>query len=231
MARTSKRRAKSTREALIRAGRRLFTRHGYDGASVRSIVRAARANLGSVTYHFGSKRKLYGAVVSEALSPLAERVEVAAAGPGGALERMEAVVRAYFEFLGESPDPPRLMLQELAVGRPPPPEAVVLLRRIVEALRGLVVEGQAAGRIREGDPSLLALSVLAQPMQVAVAWPLYGKLVGMDPRDPGVRARIAEHAARFVRAGLAPGGGGAGARNGAPGARARREQEARGFSF
>lgn len=228
MPRTSKQRAQSTREALIRAGRRLFTRYGYDGASVRLIVQAARANLGSVTYHFGSKRKLYGAVVSEALSPLADRIVAAAAGPGDALDRMDAVVRAYFEFLGESPDPPRLMLQELAVGRPPPPEAVAVLRRILEALRGLVEEGQAAGQIREGEPSLFALSIVAQPLQVAIAGPLYLKIVGVDPRDPAVRGRIADHAARFVRAGLAPGAGGAGERNVAPGAGARRNEKARG---
>lgn len=228
MARGTRRRARSTREALIRAGRRLFTRYGYDGASVRAIARAARANLGSVTYHFGSKRKLYGAVVSEALAPLADRIVAAAASSGDPLDRAGAVVRAYVEFLGEDPDPPRLLLQELAVGRPPPPEAVAVLQRILNVLRGLVEEGQAAGRIREGEASLFALSIVAQPLQVAIAWPLYLKLVGVDPRDPAVREWIARHAARFVRAGLARGGGGAAEGDAAPEAGAPRPRGPRG---
>jgi len=43
-----------TPEALIAAGRALFTERGYDAASVRAITAAAGVNLGAITYHFGS---------------------------------------------------------------------------------------------------------------------------------------------------------------------------------
>ena len=56
-------RGEQTRAALTDAGRSLFAKRGYDGASVRDITRLAGTNLGSVTFHFGSKRALYGAVL------------------------------------------------------------------------------------------------------------------------------------------------------------------------
>lgn len=191
-----------TRRALIRAGRRLFTQHGYDGASVRAITRAANANLGAVTYHFGSKRKLYGEVVASVLTPLAERVERAAAGDGDALERVEAVMRVFFAFLAESPEMPRLMHQELTVGREPPEEAVRVVRRLVQALRGVVAEGQAQGLIGPGDPSLYALSIVSQPLQAAIARPMLSKVAGLNLKDEATRGRLVDHALAFARRAL-----------------------------
>jgi len=36
-----------------------FAESGYDGANLRDICRAAKANLGAVKYYFGSKQELY----------------------------------------------------------------------------------------------------------------------------------------------------------------------------
>jgi AcrR family transcriptional regulator len=52
-----------TAAALLEAGRVLFAERGYEGASVRAITAHACANLGAITYHFGSKRDLYDRVV------------------------------------------------------------------------------------------------------------------------------------------------------------------------
>jgi AcrR family transcriptional regulator len=58
-----------TAESLLDAGQRLFAERGYDASSVRDLTAAASANLGAVTYHFGSKEALYHAVLERALVP------------------------------------------------------------------------------------------------------------------------------------------------------------------
>lgn len=47
-----------TRLALVRAALQLFGRQGYDGTSTREIASAAKANIGSIAYHFGGKEGL-----------------------------------------------------------------------------------------------------------------------------------------------------------------------------
>ena len=47
-----------TRAALVRAALKLFGRHGFDGTSTRAIAAEARANIGSIAYHFGGKEGL-----------------------------------------------------------------------------------------------------------------------------------------------------------------------------
>ncbi|WP_163272286.1 CerR family C-terminal domain-containing protein [Chelativorans alearense] len=53
--------AERTREALIRAGLRLFGEKGFEAASTRELAAAAGANIGSIAYHFGGKEGLHGA--------------------------------------------------------------------------------------------------------------------------------------------------------------------------
>ena len=50
--------AEQTRQALIRAALKLFGAKGFDGTSTREIAAAARANIGSIAYHFGGKEGL-----------------------------------------------------------------------------------------------------------------------------------------------------------------------------
>jgi AcrR family transcriptional regulator len=169
---------------------------------VRAITRDARANLGAVTHHFGSKRGLYEAALESALAPLAERVARAAAGSGLPLDRLEAVVRAFFGHLEENPDMPQLMLQEIAAGKDPPGAVRRALGQVSGALAHLITSGQAQGRIRAGDPLLLALSCVYQPVHLTLVRRVARSVLGLYMVDPDTQARVVEHSVAFVRAGL-----------------------------
>ncbi len=200
-----------TAAALLAAGRVLFAERGYEGASVRAITAHACANLGAITYHFGSKRDLYDQVVEGCVLPLVERVEAialsGAAGrtPGGgtALRRIEEVVRAFYEHLRSHPELPRLMMQELALAQAPPAAVIGPIRRIHKALVMLVHEGQAAGEIRRDDPLVLVVSVIAQPIHFGLVGRAFATITGQDPDDPVYWDEVVRNAVTFVRAGLA----------------------------
>ncbi|MDZ7778933.1 MAG: TetR/AcrR family transcriptional regulator [Gemmatimonadota bacterium] len=194
----------ATRHALMAAARELFGRKGFDGTSVRAITERAGANLGSITYHFGSKRALYAAVLDDGLSPLADRVVAVAGSDGTAAERMSAIVEAYFDHFREQPDIPHLLLQEVAAGKPPPPAVVDILHRVMGTLTKLHGEGVEDGSVRPGHPRLTALSVVAQPVFMTLVAPMLATVGGLDLFDPETRAEAVEHAARFVEAGLRP---------------------------
>ncbi len=195
-----------TRADLVAAARTLFSERGYDGASVRAITHAAGANLGAVTYHFGSKRSLYAAVLEQGLRPLAGRVHDVARGEGSALERMLGIVKAYFDHLADNPDLPRLLLQEVAAGKQPPSVVIEIVRSIKEAIAGLQLQGVAEGSVREGHPVLTALSVVSQPVYLALVAPLLRAVGPVDLSHPPTCRMALEHTLAFVRAGLAPKG-------------------------
>src|SRR5688500_947146 len=119
-----------TASDLINAGRLLFARHGYDGASVRALTTPAGANLGAITYHFGSKRALYESVVATVMNPLAHSVVGALSHPGSPLDRAEAAERAFFAYFAVTMEAPALLLQELTAGRTPPVAAITAMGRM-----------------------------------------------------------------------------------------------------
>jgi AcrR family transcriptional regulator len=191
-----------TAAALLRAARELFSRHGFDGTSVRAISARAGTNLGAITYHFGSKQELYEAVVSEGVAPSQGQLAAAAAQAGPPLQRVEGVVRAFFDYLHENPDLPSLLLQLLSSSRPIPPAALQTMQANVGLLTSLIAEGQSDGSIRVGDPRLMALSIGAQPIWLVLARRAIQEGAEIDQDDPHTRARVVDSVVDFVRAGL-----------------------------
>lgn len=195
----------STDDRIIETAIRLFAQHGYTGTSIRQITGEADVNLGAVTYHFGGKRALYGRALERCIGPLAEEVTGVAAGDGSALSRLESAVGVFFDYLERRPELPQLMLQETVAGRVPPAGALALIRGVLGALTGLIEEGQTGGEIGPGDARLMAVSVVSQPLHLTMV----ARVVeGLEPHAPETRARLLEHARRFIREGLSRGTGG-----------------------
>jgi AcrR family transcriptional regulator len=52
-------RGEATRQRLLEVAIRIFAQRGFDGARTRDIAAAARTNIVSIAYYFGSKQGLY----------------------------------------------------------------------------------------------------------------------------------------------------------------------------
>ena len=191
------------RERLLEAARQLFARDGFDAAGVRDITARAHANLGAITYHFGSKEALYHAVIQRFATPLADRLAAISREPGPPLERLAAAARAFLEHIWSHPEMPRLILRELASDRPLPPPVAQVIRRNLESFTRIITEGQADGTIRPGEPHLFAMSIAGQPLFLALARRAIREAIGTDPGDPAMRSLIAEHVIGNLRAAFA----------------------------
>jgi len=192
-----------TTKALTVAARELFAERGYKGASIRAITQRAGANLGAVTYHFGSKEALYGACFASVTHPFREYLLGVSGQPGAPLDRIERLVRAFFDYLRDHPELPALMAQHLASAGPFPDAARRVLEGNHELISSIIAEGQRDGTIRMGDPRLMALSIAAQPVWLTLVARLLEEALGLDQQDPGTRDALVDSVVRFARAGLA----------------------------
>ena len=191
-----------TKARLQREAQRLFALRGFRGASVRDITGAAHANLGAITYHFGTKRALYGAVVETVFARLAERVEAAAGGPAPGLERLRAIVGAIFAFFRETPEAPRLVLHQVMAGEGIPTFAQPYLRRNLAAIAQVVRDGRARGEFRAADPTLVAFTIISQSVWFALVGREIVGILGGLPGAGDVADRVERHvvdvATRFL---------------------------------
>lgn len=193
----------STKAALLATARQLFADRGFRGTTVRAISAVAGVNLGAVGYHYGSKRDLYDAVVEEVTAPIRLRLGKEISRPGSPLDGIEAHVRATFAFLTENPHVPRLVMQQLVSEEPLPPAARETLQLNLDRTAEMIEAGQADGSIRQGDPRLMALCFVGQPMFLAIYRRALRDAVNLDQDDPTTRQALVDTLAAFVRAALA----------------------------
>jgi AcrR family transcriptional regulator len=92
------------RGELLEAARRVFERDGYHATTVSAIVQAARLSQGAFYLYFADKKAVFAALQEEMGTLLRRRIYWATreeAQPGA---RLEAGLRAYFEYYGEYRD-------------------------------------------------------------------------------------------------------------------------------
>lgn len=196
-----------TRERLIEAAGEIFSSKGYQAATVREITKAAKANLAAIHYHFGSKDRLYQAVLEHAHREAARRFPPDPGLPAGTdpAVRLYAFVRAsllrledkqHHAWLG------RLMAREMA--EPSSNLAVVVDRCLAPTDRVLrEIVGELLGP--EADPLTVAChcrSIVGQCRHFVLDAPLISRLYpDCDPGQGGVTA-VALHIVRFSLAAL-----------------------------
>jgi TetR/AcrR family transcriptional regulator len=192
----------TTRQRILEEARKLFSQRGFDGTSIREVTGRAGANLGAVTYHFGSKQALYLAVIRAFLIPMRAQFDAAAGEPGPVLDRVEGAVRALAAAFDENRDIPPLIMHELSRGGPLPEPVCDWVSHALGTFGGLVAQGQATGEIVPGNPALMAASLIAQPVFFAVTRRPRERTPGLERArfDPG---ETTEHICAFIRRSLA----------------------------
>jgi AcrR family transcriptional regulator len=189
-------RSSATRNALLRAGAKVFVERGPFGARVREIAREAGLTVPALYYHFEGTGALYGEVIQDGRARFEALIQEALATDGSVRDRLAAVARSYFAFGRE--DPVRLRLLCVEMFRPRETEEP---DGTVEALRGWLhtsVEAVIAAGIGTGELA---------PTDVGIARRLFvGLLNGLlleqadAPGAPLLDPRVAEDAVdMFVR--------------------------------
>lgn len=87
-----------TRGDILAAARRRFLADGYDAVTMRSVAEEAGVDAALISYHFGSKKGLFGAALALAANP-AEILAIQLAGPMASLP--ERLVRAVVAAWGD----------------------------------------------------------------------------------------------------------------------------------
>ncbi len=157
-----------TRQLILDQASTAFSERGYDSTSLREIARLARVDPALVTHYFGSKGRLFAALM-RLPDNLSAQVALLASGP--AVDRGDRLVR-FFLTLWED-DVTRQSL--LAMFR-----SAVSNPQAADSLRGFISDallGPLAAALDLPDPRLRA--ALAGSQLVGVAMVRY--IVGVEP--------------------------------------------------
>lgn len=102
----------TTKEKIIAAAEAEFAQKGLAGARVDDIAALSGFNKGMIYQYYGSKEKLYEAVIYRAYSKLSELEEVIISQDLNYEEKIALIVKEYFYFLKANPDFVKLIMWE-----------------------------------------------------------------------------------------------------------------------
>lgn len=142
-------RAQRTKNKILQAAEEIFSAKGLDGARVDEIAEVAGANKRMIYAYYGSKEKLYEAVLAAVYGRLrdCEAVPVADQDPRRAIQQL---VHAYFVFLKKNPSYVRMVMWEnLYEARHFDEGGLLNVRNPMrQSMRELLRRGKAAGIFR-----------------------------------------------------------------------------------
>lgn len=193
----------STRDRILDVALDLFGRRGVDAVSLDEIARAVGVRKQTVLYWFPSKDDLVDEVLAVAAAELVVVIDAALrAAPDDPLDRVDAVVRAVFRpavrrpaLLGLIRDVSRLDAEQAARLRA---RIDPLVQRAVAYL-GAEMD---AGRLRRGDPGLIAALGYVTVTGIATE-PEALRAAGWHPDAAGLR-HLRDELRAYLRAALAP---------------------------
>ncbi|MEV5842901.1 TetR/AcrR family transcriptional regulator [Streptomyces sp. NPDC051985] len=146
------RRRAETRQALVRAARRILAETGDTGASIQAIAERADVGFGSFYNHFDSKTELFEAAVVDALEEFGQTFDERLAGIDDPAELVAAGFRLSARMADSHPELMQV-LRRRGLGHIHSENGLT-----TRALRDVQV-GMASGRFTVVDPAV-ALSAL-----------------------------------------------------------------------
>lgn len=143
--------AAQTRERLLASAARVFAEHGYAGARVGEIARAAGLTTGAIYAHYATKADLLcDAIRTHGTDPLA-----GLASPDRLTGSVADVLREVGRSLARRPARHGSLLMEAAVAARRDREVATLLRQNVTTQEGLIADLlRAAQEAGELDPTV-----------------------------------------------------------------------------
>ena len=143
------------RGELLQAARQVFERDGYHGTTVSAVVQAAGLSQGAFYLYFADKKGIFAALQDEMATLLRRRIYWVTRDEPDAGRRLEAGLRAYFEFYDEYPAYSRRLTIDFetpsrrAAGETPPASATsTKVRRSSISIIGVPLSATQLGRSR-----------------------------------------------------------------------------------
>ncbi len=197
-----------TRAQLEEAGARLFARHGIDGVSVDEIAREAGVNKAMISYHFGGKDQLYGAILREALEAARAALEAIRALDAPPAEKLSRYVAAFVTLQDGRPNlAPMLVREVLSGGRYIDQTNAASFLSIFDSVRAIIAEGVARGEFRPVHPLLAHLSLVGAIIFYFATEPFRNRLIaeGRLPIVPPTPDEFIRHMQSLALRGLSAG--------------------------
>ena len=147
------------RQRIRAAARELFSKHGYESATLRQIAKRAHVGLGTLFNYAQDKRDLVFLIFNQELAAVTEQALKAADSAGSLVDQLTAIYKPHYQYFSQNPPLSRILLKELTFYSEGKQAATFheIRERLISGIEKLVWAAQREQRIRSReDPAFVA---------------------------------------------------------------------------
>ena len=198
------------KEIIIESAIKLFGTKGFEGTSVRDIAANAQVNVAMINYYFGSKEKLFEAVVEYRASVLkgifSELINNKALT---AIEKIDTIIDYTIERKFSNSNFHHLLHRELSLElRPQLRDAISdILLKNMNLVKTIIKNGIKDGVFKPVDIELTLTTILGSIHYLlasdTMCRKILGKKEGFDPfKNKQLKKRVSDHIKQLMRSHL-----------------------------
>jgi AcrR family transcriptional regulator len=168
------------REHILTVAEALFAEHGYEGTSVRALAKRAGVNVAMISYYFGSKEKLFEALVEYRASYLRNKLKDVKKDFADPVRRIGAALDLVVDRIFSNPGFHKLIHREMSLEQRSEMShnIVNVLMLNIGEIRKIIHEGIKQGVFRKADTDMLLLTVFSATSQVAQSSLFSARILG-----------------------------------------------------
>lgn len=193
----------STKEALLRAAKKVFAEKGYDGATVKELADEAGVNISLVSYHFNGKENLFRACVQAYGEDRLAATERFLKSPASAEEfrvRLSLYLDDYFQTALREQDTMVIMHRE-CIGQNPLTQDIFegVFMKSVENLMQFFREAKEGGFLQKNlDPHYTVMIVMGSIIHAIQMNAKHEELFKTGLKDQSHREKIVQNLMQMV---------------------------------
>jgi AcrR family transcriptional regulator len=189
------------KEQILEVAETLFAEHGYEGTSVRKLAKKARINVAMISYYFGSKEKLFQALVEYRARGTHEKLRSLNKNEFDPMTKIEMLVDLYVDKIYDNHSFHKILQREIALQqRSQMHEAIAeIMLRNVHEMRKMIEEGQRKKIFRKKiDIECTIASMIGTISQVTKSSMLACKMINLNPDTNSIfdeknKTRVKKH--------------------------------------
>lgn len=197
------------KQQIIESAVQLFAEKGFEGTSIREIATKADVNLAMINYYFGSKEKLFEAMVEQKAAYTKNLLEeIMKDTTITEIGKIDKVIDSYVERLFSNRKFHRVIHQELMLS-----QRDTLQQTIIDILspNSLIIKGIIESGVKKGtfnkkvDAPLVLASIVGTINQVLLSKRMCNKLLSKNDdyipyEDPKFKKRLSDHLKEMIHA-------------------------------
>jgi AcrR family transcriptional regulator len=199
------------REHILDIAENLIAEFGYEGTSTRLLAKEAGVNVAMISYYFGSKEKLFEAMVERRTNSTHEKLTSLVKEETDPWQKLNTVIDLYVERILSNPRFHRILCREISLLQRSEMTVNInqILVRNAKELIKIVKKGIKEKAFREVDPEMTVATLFGTISQTTMATTLSYLMLNEKPADNCViddkfKLRLKDHLKDLMRAHLTP---------------------------